>query len=223
MLKHFFLHIFNVNTTFLHNILIFPNRFNGFCFSECTLMDIGPYVCNSHTSFIWSQGSNNNPFPIHSLHLNVDNDKRLEMDAKAFSRAPSDSKAKFISNQHGPHHCVSGRRPTAGPNSGVEAWGRGGLWAAEEAGLPLILSSFIPSCSIITLSGRGYPPSLWSVYQLLSAARPRTTRWLSWDWWGDVTAGWAKPNQMLGRITHPPATCGSGTLTMMHVAFLTLY
>lgn len=99
----------------------------------------------------------------------------------------------------------------AGPNSGVEARGRGGLRAAEEAGLPLILSSFIPSRSIITRSGRGYPPRLWSVYQLLSAARPRMTGWLSWDWWGDVTAAWAKPNQMSGRISHPPATCGGGT------------
>lgn len=96
---------------------------------------------------------------------------------------------------------------TAGLSGGAGARGWGGLRAAQKAGLPLISSSFIPSPNIITLSGQGYPPRLWSVYQLLSAARPRMTGWLSWDWWGDVTAAWMKPNQTLSRITYSPASC----------------
>lgn len=53
-------------------------------------------------------------------------------------------------------------------------------------------------------SGGGDPPRLWSIYQLHPVARSGRTPWLSWDWWGDVTAAWLKRIQCcVGLHSHP--------------------
>lgn len=210
---------------------ISPNPWNNICFLS-QFIDIG--LCMQFT-LIWFQESKDKHIhnsqmissPFNSLHLNLDNDKRLEKDANpqkvsiGFPVISRSSSFQISMNKNSvSHHHASENKLRAGLNSGVRAWGRGRL---RKAGLSLISSSFIPSPHIITLSGRGYPPPLWSIYQLQSASRPRLTGWLSWGWWGDDTAAWVKPNQTFSRITDPPAICGTGPLNVTHLTFLPLY
>lgn len=179
-------HHFSPSSCFL------PSPFNDFCLSECKckFIDKRPTVCvcNSHKSCTWSSSGKD------GLHLNLDNGKYLEMLANSSDSVPVIVRSSsFQTNML----CI-----TVSSEAGLQQdWtvvseDKAGLEVHGDAGLPLILSSFIPSFSILTHSGGGYPPHLWSVYQLLSAAQARND-WLTFMrlMRGDVSASWSKANQ----------------------------
>ena len=151
LLKKQFLHILKV-------FVMFPNPLMtpAFLHAIPILFDLKKAI------FIIHRG-----YPLPST-VCIDQDKRLEMDAKAVRVAVGFSvtiKVKFTSNQQDkitsvPRGGVSENKPYSGGVSEQRSQSprtrRSWELHRRQAGLPLISSSFIPSPHIITLSGRGY-------------------------------------------------------------------